>query len=155
MAKNPIITTPFGVANYPHLTKPDTEGKFATGKYSTKLNLSKEDMAKFKAEFTKAVGSIPKGYKVPWGEKDGQEYLTAKSQFKPIIEVENGSLEEGQYIGGGSKIKLACEIYDYDKGFTLRLKAVKVKELVSGGGGYFRDEDDSEEEGETSGSLDI
>lgn len=154
MAKNQMIYTPYGVANYPSLTKPDTEGKFATGKYQTKLNLSKEDMAKFQADFEKAVGKIPKGYKVPWNEKDGQAFLTAKSQYQPKIELVDGvRLEPGQYIGGGSKIRLACEIYDYDKGYSLRLKMVKVKELVSGGGGSFPDDD--EEEGETSGSLDI
>lgn len=155
MAKNPIITTPYGIANYPHISRPDTEGKFADGKYKTKLNLTKEAMAKFKADFTKAVGSIPKGYKVPWGEKDGQEYVIAKSQYQPKIELVDGArMEEDQYVGGGSTIKLAVEIYDYDKGYSLRLKGVKVKELVSGGGSFFKDDED-EEEGETSGSLDI
>lgn len=154
MAKNPIITTPYGIANYPHLNRPDTEGKFASGKYSTKLNLTKEAMAKFQAEFEKAVGKIPKGYKVPWGEKDGQLFLNAKSAYQPKIEMVDGSSLDGeQYVGGGSTIKLACEIYDYDKGYSLRLKAVKVKELVSGGGNFFKDED--EDEVETSSSLDI
>ena len=156
MAKNQIIYTPYGVANYPFLTKPDTEGRYATGKYQTKLNLSKEDMAKFQADFKKAVGTIPKGYKLPWNEKDGQEFLTAKSQYQPKIKLVDGlALEPGQYIGGGSIIRLACEIYDYDKGYSLRLKTVKVKELVSGGGDSFPDDEDEGTEVKTAEALDI
>lgn len=156
MAKNTILITPTGVANYPYITKPDTDGKFADGKFKTKLNLTKEALAKFQAEFEKAVGKTPKGYKVPWGEKDGQPFIIAKSKYQPKIEFANGDgLEEGQYISGGSKLKLAVEVYDYDKGYSLRLKGVKVMELVTGGGSSFfggDEEDDSEDE---KSSLDI
>lgn len=145
MAKNPILLTPYGIANYPHINKPDTEGQYADNKYKTKLNLSKADMAKFQAAFKEAVGTIPKNYKLPWGERDGVEFVNAKSQYAPKVTFTANAeqtLEEGQYVGGGSKIALAVEVYDYDKGFSLRLKEVRVKELVSGGNSYFSDEDE-------------
>lgn len=37
------ITTPKGVANYPHISKPDEGREYSDGKYKVNLSLSPED----------------------------------------------------------------------------------------------------------------
>jgi predicted transcriptional regulator len=151
MAKKIIVTTAYGTAAYPYITKPDTFGRFADNKYKTKLILDDVAFEKFKAEFTNAVGSIPKGYKLPWTTNDeGQHVLTAKSKFLPKVNLpaDEDELDENEYIASGSKIKMACEVYDYDKGFSLQLLEVRVKDLVRGsgsGGSLLKDDDDEDE----------
>ena len=47
MSKKIPFVTPVGVAKYPYLTQPDTTGKFADGKFKTRLIVSKKDAKGF------------------------------------------------------------------------------------------------------------
>lgn len=149
MAKKIIVKTPLGTAAYPYLTSPDKTGKFADNKFKTKLVLDPKAFAKFKDEFTTAVGSIPKGYKTPWKQDgDGHYVITAKSKFRPKITLPEGSeLEEGDYIAAGSTMRIACEVYDYDTGYSLQLLEARISDLKVGaaGGSYFDDDEDEDD----------
>jgi len=148
MAKKIIVKTPIGVAAYPYLTSPDANGRYADNKYKTKLVLDPKSFAKFKDEFTTAVGSIPKGYKLPWSQnEDGQYVLSAKSKFRPKLTLPDDlELDEHEYVAAGSTLRIACEIYDYEKGFALQLLEARVYDLKIGaaGGSYFNDEDEDD-----------
>jgi len=160
MAKDNTMATPFGVAVYPHVSKPDTVGKFADGKYKLQIEVSKEDLAQFKADFTAKVNP-EKGSKLPWREKDGKLLITAKSKYAPLILDEKKrevALEEGEYLAGGSVVRALVEVGTYTGGYNLYLKKVQVKQLVTGtaGGGGFDDfsmKDD--DENETADALDL
>lgn len=160
MAKDNAIATPFGVAIYPHVTKPDTVGKFADGKYKLQIEVSKEDLAKFKADFTAKVGNLQKGHKLPWREKDGKLIITAKSKYAPLVldtKKQPLELEDGEYLSGGSVVRALVEIGTYTGGYNLYLKKVQVKDLVTGsaGGGGFDDFDMGDDDSEESDALDL
>lgn len=150
MAKKTIVTTAYGTSAYPYITKPDTVGKYADNKYKTNLILDDVAFEKFKKDFTNAVGTIPKNYKLPWATNDeGQHIIKAKSKFAPRVTLpaDEEALDENEYVAGGSILRMGCEIYDYDKGFSLQLLEVQVKTLVRGsgsGGSLFKDDDDDE-----------
>lgn len=160
MAKADMIATAFGVAQYPSVNAPDTFGAFATHKYKISVSVSKEDLAKFVADFTAKVGPIPKGFKVPWKEKDGTYTITAKSKYAPVIVGMDKApieFEEGQYLSGGSEVRILAEIGPYKGGFTLYLKKVQVRKLVTGntGGADFDDFSGEDDTVETEDALDL
>ena len=159
MAKQNIVTD-FGKAIYPSITEVDDKGQFPTGKFKTYLELTPESMATFKATVEKiAKGETfkVKNPKMPFKTvtfKDGSttEVVVATSKFKPIIvDGLKKPLKDGTSIGGGSIIRIAVEPYNYDKGLSLRLKKVQVKELITYGGA---DEFDEIEDGFTDDSSD-
>jgi hypothetical protein len=160
---NNKIVTPAGKAVYPKITKPDTFGEYADNKYKTNLELSAEDMAVVKAQiedFAKTEKFKVSKPKMPWKDlKDGTEVLVFKSGFKPFVfDAKKNPLPEGAEIGGGSTIRVAAELYNYEKGVSLRLKKVQVLELVKGGSSAdeFDVEDGFEvEASEDSNDLDI
>lgn len=159
MAKD-LIVTPFGVAKYPAVTLPDTFGKFGNGKYKLKIVVSKEDLAKFKADFTAKVGPIPKGHKVPWSEKDGEFIISMTSKFAPpVIDTSKQPIEfsENEYLAGGSVVRAKAEIGSYTGGNNLYLKLVQVKELVTKTSGSSFDDMSMEDddENETADALDL
>jgi hypothetical protein len=128
------IMTPVGVASFPHLDKPDTF-KGAT-KYKTKLELDAVSFAKFKAEFEKKIEGQrfeTKKPKLPWKDgEDGKFILSASSQYAPgIFDTKNQAVSTR--VGGGSRIRLSCEIVNYGDGASLRLQQVQVIELQQGG----------------------
>lgn len=152
MAKD-MIVTPFGVAKYPAVTQPDTFGPYGNGKYKLKIVVSKEDLAKFKADFTAKVGAIPKGHKVPWKEQDDECIISATSKYAPLVinaKAHPIEFSEGEYLAGGSIVRSKVEIGPYPGGFALYMKNVQVKELVTkASSGNFDDmviEDDNENE---------
>lgn len=160
MAKNDLIMTSFGTAMYPHISKPDTDGKYADNKYKTKLVLSDADYKRFIDDLKKVVGTIPKGYKVPYKEDDdGKKIITAKSNYAPaVFDMRNNKLSEDEFVGGGSVIRIAVEPYDYEKGISLRLKQVQVKERQGGGGSSVFDaepHEDDESEAHSGNALDL
>lgn len=157
MAKKIIVKTPIGTAAYPYLTSPDTVGKFADNKYKTKVVLDPKSFAKFKDEFTTAVGNIPKGYKLPWTQNDDGNYVvSAKSKFRPKLTLpDDYELDEGEYVAAGSTLRIAAEVFDYDKGFSLQLLEARVYDLETGalGGGYLNDHDDDDDDDDVAAPL--
>lgn len=156
-----LIVTPFGVAKYPSVTNPDTFGPYGNGKYKLKIIVTKEELAKFQADFIAKAGPIPKGHKVPWSEKDGECVISLASKFAPtVIDTKKQPIElgEGEYLAGGSVVRAKAEIGTYQGGKNLFLKLVQVKELVtkaSGGSYADMDVEMEDDESETADALDL
>jgi hypothetical protein len=156
------ITTPAGVARYPHLNRPDT--KFDdVGVYKVNLELTAEEaepfiaqvealLAEFVAEKKRELKKDKlKMHAAPWEEndgvvqlklkvkamgkaKDGETYSRAPKLFNASGEVITDN------IGGGSKLKVAVVPYCWytgtlGAGVTLQPKAVQVLDLVTWGDG--------------------
>lgn len=147
MAAKVKFTSPFGVARYPHITKPDTEGQYADNKYKTKLVLpidSPEAKAFIKliedAAKTLDRGS-PKMYR-PYDidEDAGEVVFKFKTQYAPaIFDSYNRNLngKKDAVVGGGSVIRLCGQLVAYDKGITAQFNQVQVRELTSFGASAF------------------
>lgn len=156
------ITTPAGIAQYPHLNRPDT--KFDdVGAYSVNLELSADEakpfletiealMAEFVAEKKRELKKDKiKLHNAPWEENDGMIQL--KLKVKAMGKGKDGEMysrapklfnASGEIItdniGGGSKLKVAVLPYlwytaSLGAGITLQPKAVQVLELVTWGDG--------------------
>lgn len=141
---------PAGIANYPHISVADTVGKYADGKFKTKLNVpaaeAQEAMAKIKA-IADALG-VEKLPFAPLKTKDSDGKVTvdndtivfsAKSKFKPMIFSAGGKevTNMKDRIGAGSTIRLYCELWPYDTGVSLQMKQVQVIDLVSSNASAF------------------
>lgn len=151
MAKKQFILLPAGIANYPHISTADTVGKFADGKFKTKLNVplaeAQDAMNKIKA-IADALGvdKLPFG---PLKTKDSEGKIvvdndtivfSAKSKFKPTIFASDGRTEVTNMkdrIGAGSNIRVYCELFPYDTGISLQMKQVQVIDLVSSNASAF------------------
>jgi len=156
------ITTPVGIARYPHLNRPDK--KFSeVGNYKVNLEMSSEDAEPFIKQIEALFGEFVaekkrelkkdklKLHAAPWEENDGQvqlklnvkaigknkegeEFSRAPKLFNAAGEVINDN------IGGGSKLKVAVVPYCWytaslGAGITLQPKAVQVLDLVTWGDG--------------------
>lgn len=217
MAKEKAVrmTTPKGIASYPHLNKPDTrfnpDGEFkvtlvlgeeAANKMAEKMQAVADkayddavEAAKGsnKKKITKA--DVLKPQEDADGNETGQYVFTAKMKAHvkpkkgdafdqaPVVFDAHGKQIKGELpkIGGGSTLKLNCELIPYyvastkEAGCSLRLKAVQIIDLVEWGAnaesygfgdedGYTADDDDDsgfgdetdgeEEEGVDSGEED-
>lgn len=138
MAKN--VVTPAGIAKFPHFDKPDNyKGQ---EKYKGQVVISKADAAAFKKTHLDPFVAANQGTlqskkpKLPLKPIEGSEdySLSAKSDYKPtVVDSKKTPLPEDTRVGGGSKIRMAVELYAYDGGVSLRLKAVQVLELVEYG----------------------
>jgi len=149
-----MIISPKGVAQFPHLTKPDC--KFTDlGSYQVSLVVPESDakpfIAKIKAEFEKEVG---KGdlKSTPWkreeddnGDVTGNIIFTFKNTNKQLRDgtiwdrkpaLVDGKLRPLTNVepGGGSIMKVATELYFWNMngrhGVTLQINAVQVIKLV-------------------------
>jgi|11_taG_2_1085331.scaffolds.fasta_scaffold12819_3 hypothetical protein len=156
------VTTPKGVANYPHISKPDEGREYSDGKYKVNLALSPEDAKPIVEQINavllegiKAVkGKEPnkkiKQAPLPYANEtvkddDGNSVETGnviikfKSKYKPqVFDCDNNEIFEHN-IWGGSVIKVGGELAFYSSaigcGVTIRLKAVQLIEYVQGGSG--------------------
>lgn len=138
------ITTPFGVAKYPKLDKKDTyQGKETS--FNCTLLLDAASFAKFKEEFDAKIEgerfSVKKP-KLPFkrgeDEEEGLFLLKASSNYKPsVFDSKKQELPADVKVGGGSEVRMSCEISIYKdrSGISLRLNAVQVKKLVEYQGG--------------------
>ena len=131
------FTTPIGVARYPHITRPDVGGEYSDGKYKVELVLEPSEIADLKKQlvaYAKDLGVTNKNYKFPFREKDGVEAVVMKSAYKPLVsDAKRNKIGDDVAVGAGSRIRCIVEAYNYDKGLSLRLKAVQVVELVEAG----------------------
>lgn len=164
------ITTPIGIARYPHLIEPDTKGQFADNKYKVDLILTKQELSDLKKKFIEASGLTEKN-KFPFGvdkEDENIMFLKLKSEFKPLLMDKNGMdlpVDAKVSIGAGSKIRAIAELYPYNvagqKGLSLRLKSIQIVSLVEGSRmGFDKVEGDYEyvpdtEEGDVETALDL
>lgn len=138
MAKNVQIVTPVVTFVYPHLTKPDTVGDYADNKYKTNFAFDDEtELAKFKARIEEIASGEKfkvKQPKLPFKElKDGTEVGVTKTGYKPlVVDAKKQPIPEDTTIGGGSRGRLVLEVFNYDKGLSLRLKKVQLLEVQGG-----------------------
>lgn len=154
------IKTPFGVAVYPSLHKLDTEGQYPTNKYKTDLLLSKEDFAKFKAEFKEKIKGEKfktKTPKMPFKtDKDGNELVRFKSKYMPLgFDIRNKQFptDNPVDVGGGSTIRVMATIFNYDDGISLQINQYQVKELKQWNreSAFDAEDDGYEHEGDSGG----
>ena len=175
-----ILTTPKGTAVYPRLKEPDTKFN-PEGVYNCKIHVSETDYNVFKAQVSKIVEDDYKrectmmSKKLKRSDKDpiritaeGDYEIYAKQVAKrqtrkgllefnvPIYDSKGNRVENVPNIGSGSKLKLSVEVYTWYSdmqgfGYTLRLKAAQLLELVefSGGHGFTAEEDGYISDGET------
>jgi len=156
------VTTPKGVANYPHISKPDEGREYSDGKYKVNLCLSPEDaqpiieqinavlLEGIKAiknkETNKKIKQAPLPYSNETVKDDegnlvetGNVIIKFKSKYKPqVFDCNNNEIFDHN-IWGGSVIKVGGELAFYSSaigcGITIRLKAVQLIEYVQGGSG--------------------
>jgi hypothetical protein len=130
------FTSPFGVAQYPHISSPDTKGKYADNKFKTKLTFKIDDpaaLAMVEAINTaaQALGKGGKGEYVPYtvDEDTGTITLITKTLYAPAIFDGQGNAAKGVMIGGGSVLRVMGNIVPFEKGITVQMNQVQIKEL--------------------------
>jgi len=157
-----ILTSPEGIAEFPYMSEPDIafnpEGLFHTKlvcKLSDSLEVKKaiDDMIALEVKKQhdldpkKKINKAPLPYAVRDEEIVFNFKLRAsgkrKSDNKPftqkpsIVNADLSQFDETQKIWGGSKLQITFEPYSWNMpvgiGCTLRMKAVQVLELVTGG----------------------
>jgi hypothetical protein len=166
---NKTFTTPVGVANYPYISKPDTQFD-AEGVYKVTLAVP-EDEAKpvielINAELLAGVKALKeskpktkfKSAPLPYAKElddDGNETgnvlikFKSKAAYKPSVFDAKNNPMVNHNIWGGSEIKVNGAIAFYSspsigQGVTLRLRAVQVIQYVEGsdGAGKFNFEEE-------------
>lgn len=134
MAKQEQFRTPVGIARYPYLTKADLVGKYADGKYKSKLVVSKKDAKTF-MDSMKAIAKANNVKQLPYAEdpdNDENIIISVKSKRKPTVyDAKKNPVPPEVEISGGSKLRFGGIIYVYDKGLSLQLEQVQVIDLVS------------------------
>lgn len=171
----PTITSPVGVARFAHLAKPDSEGKYADGKYKVTLVLDKADPAnvafatKINAMHDEVGGDESKApvkdgsalnakrvkrKKEAKPEDEGKLIVTMKSQFPPQL-LGAGNVVLDVAPRSGDKIKLAFAAVPYESGdgsgVSMQLRAVKLIERRAGPDYSDAFADDEDETGEPTG----
>jgi hypothetical protein len=137
LASKVKFTSPFGAARYPHISSPDTKGKFADNKFKTKLVCRIDDPAAKAAVEAIDDAAIEihgkKGEKLykPYviDEEAGEIVFIAKSSYAPAVFDGRGQPAKGVQVGGGSVIRLMGNLVEFDKGISLQLNQVQIKEL--------------------------
>jgi hypothetical protein len=123
--------TPWFTARYPKISKPDTEGKFADGKFKTDGILDEDDIEAVRKALTAAgkqfFPSVDEDeIRLPLkeffnGRKDEEKTsagwgITLKSQYRPaVFDAKKKKLPEGSVIGGGSELRVASAIFPWSK----------------------------------------
>jgi len=157
---NKTFTTPVGVANYPYISKPDTQFD-AEGVYKVTLAVP-EDEAKpvidlINAELLAGIKALKeskpktkfKNAPLPYAKElddDGNETgnvlikFKSKAAYKPSVFDAKNNPMINHNIWGGSEIKVNGAIAFYSspsigQGVTLRLRAVQVIQYVEGSDG--------------------
>lgn len=149
MAKRITFVSPIGTAVFPHITTRDMDGKYATKKYGTRLELSPEDFAKVKAELTRIAKSEKfdvKTPKMPFKKNKDEELcqIYASTQHLPlVVDAKKRDIVNPEHIKdvdaafemlkrnevwGGSRIRISCTVYNYGEGLSLQLESVQVIE---------------------------
>lgn len=139
-----FITSPIGIAVFPHLEKPDTfKGQ---NHYKLNLELPKDVAEVFKAKLQEMIKDEKFETKKPKlpireGRDEGVLLISAKSQYKPVI-YDSHKNPITSRVGGGSKVRFIAEIYNYGEGISLRLNQVQVVDLKEQSSCAFDDVED-------------
>jgi hypothetical protein len=134
--------SPIGTAQYPHLTTPDTTGKYADGKFKTKLVVPAKEGGEEFAKFLRDTAKELTGLKSPEvsikQDDDGNYVFSFKSKFCPAVigpdnkPINLKKLDAEFRIGGGSRIRVGGECFPYEKGISLQMKQVQIISVVTG-----------------------
>jgi hypothetical protein len=154
-----ILTTPKGTAVYPRIDTPDTKFN-EDGVYSCKLHVDEASFNAFTKQVTDTVEREydveckVKGKKLkkaatspiritPDGDFEIYAKQVAQRQTKkglltftiPVFDSKGAKLPTSPAIGSGSTLKLSVEVYTWYTdlqgfGYTLRLKAVQLLDLI-------------------------
>ncbi len=161
------VTTPAGIAIYPHLTQPDTKFN-AMGEYKVSLSLTEDEAAplieKVDEAMEQAKELIPKGKRpkvadAPYfAELDDEGQETGRVVFKfkmkakvntkdgrtiemspRLFDAQGTLLTDVKSLWGGSILRISADLIPYyvaavGAGVSIRLKAVQIIELKTGGG---------------------
>jgi hypothetical protein len=149
--KFPMHVSPVGTASWPWLNKPDVRFD-ADGIYHVKLVMTKEESKKLDTVIKPLMNGGKHNPLKP--EKDDQgnntDNMVCQFKMKSVVKSRKGDFtqvpilldKEGQRIestiGAGSKIKVAYQAVPFDQGgggVTLRLRKVRVLDLVEYQGG--------------------
>jgi hypothetical protein len=135
--KRETFTVTGVIAVYPKISKPDTYGPKADGKYKTNFAFpDKKREEAFKAALKKKAKELmPKvnSIKYPWktNEDTGETSFRSGSKYQPLVfDAKNNALPADVLIGGGTKMNLVCAFNAYDGRLSLYLNAVQVIDLV-------------------------
>lgn len=131
------VVTPIGRARFPHITEKDTEGQYATNKFTTEIVLDEEGTADLKHQYREAAKRMCPELEHPHlpikTAKDGTVSFIFKSTKKPLIMDAKGKRLPHStkiVIGGGSTIRVAGVLTTWEKGLTAYLDAVQVIKLA-------------------------
>jgi len=166
---NKTFTTPVGVANYPYISKPDTQFD-AEGVYKVTLAVPEEEAKPIvdliNAELLAGIKALKeakpktkfKSAPLPYSKEeddDGNETgnilikFKSKAAYKPSVFDAKNNPMVNHNIWGGSELKVNGAIAFYSspsigQGVTLRLRAVQVIQYVEGsdGAGKFNFEEE-------------
>lgn len=133
------ITTPIGIARFPHITKPDTDGKYADNKYKVNLVLTKDEIAEFKKKIVEMFGVTDK-HKLPFGTDKKDEnivFLVTKNDKKPALFDKDKMelpVDTNVKIRSGAKLRLIVEAFPWkaagNVGVSLKLMSVQIISLT-------------------------
>jgi DNA-directed RNA polymerase len=141
------FVTPWFTARYPKISKPDTQGKFADGKYKTDGVLDDDEYKATEKKLKEAakqlwpdvpVDEISLPMKTFYkskedkekGEDDGRG-IVLKSQYKPAcFDSKKKKLPEGVQLGGGSEIRVASAIFPWSKTEKVKVKDPKTGKIT-------------------------
>jgi hypothetical protein len=141
--------TPKGIAKYPHITERDTGHQYSSGKFDTKIILTKEDAAPLVTQLEAlAKAEKIKDPKMPYkADDDGNFVFSAKSEYPPTVLDARGTelkpLPKSLRIRGGSVIRIAGAVNVYEKGVSLWLNLVQIIELAQTASPFEADESGS------------
>jgi hypothetical protein len=160
-----VYTSPKGTAVYPRIDTPDTkfdeDGLFSCKLHVSEgdfkafeAQVNKEVEAAYRAECSKqGKDKVRKAPSKPFRITDDGDYEIFAKQKAKVHTKTKGTLDfsvacydsqgkkiETPKIGSGSELKMACEVNTWfvpsqGFGYTLRLRAVQVIDLVEYGGG--------------------
>lgn len=134
-----ILTSPVLELAFPKISRPDTFGEKADGKFKTlaKLTGSKAGEAFKKRIEDKAKELLPKTKKpkLPfWTNDDGDTFLRASSKYRPLVQDAKGNdippkSVEAMKIGGGTTGRLQIALNPFDGRLSLYLNGLQIVSL--------------------------
>src|SRR5262249_55431290 len=128
---------------YPKITRPDTYGPKADGRFKTQFQYRDAD-GSYNEEKTKKLQAWLKAQakalspktakpKMPWklDEDTGEITFRAGSKYRPlVVDGKNNKLPEDLAIGGGSRGRIMVAPNFYDGRLSLYLNEVQVTKFV-------------------------